>query len=297
MKKCLIIGSTVCDVMIYIDKLPLSQKDIHLKNQLISVGGCAFNVVNVLHNLDIPYTFISPVGKGIYGEIVSNKLFEKGIKSDIRVDEENGCCYCLIEQNGDRTFMSYHKAEYRFQSKWLDKYNLNDYSYIYICGLEVEDVDGEELVKSLERFSGQIVFAPGPRVQKINKELINKIFSYKPIVHLNSDELIELVGIKNIEDAIINLFNKTNNTVITTLGRDGAVCFDGEFKYVLGYEANVIDTVGAGDSHVGAIISCMYKNKNLEFSLDFANYLSSKIVEVKGIELPLEIYKNLKNKL
>ena len=83
MKKALIIGSTVCDIMIYVDKMPKTGEDEHAKSQNINLGGCAYNVVSILHNLDIPYDFISPVGQGIYGDFVKNKLKEKNIHTGI----------------------------------------------------------------------------------------------------------------------------------------------------------------------------------------------------------------------
>ena len=51
MTAALIIGSTVCDVMIYLDRLPSREGDAHIDHQQWSVGGCAFNVVNNLHFL------------------------------------------------------------------------------------------------------------------------------------------------------------------------------------------------------------------------------------------------------
>lgn len=297
MENCLVIGSTVCDIMIYIDELPKSQQDIHLNDQIVNVGGCAFNVVSVLHNLNVPYTFISPVGKGIYGDFVSKKLKEKGIVSHIISENENGCCYCIVEKNGERTFMSYHKTEYTFNPEWLDIYNLDAYKYIYICGLEVEDVDGEKLVESLSRFKGQIIFAPGPRGNKIKESLMEKIYRHKPIVHLNDLEVRELMQCDDLKKAIIKLFEKTNNTVIVTLGEDGSLYYDGTFNRVDGYQAKVKDTIGAGDGHVGAVMAGLAYGKSLNKALDFANLLASKVVEVSGIELSKEEYKCLLSKL
>ena len=83
MKKCLVIGSTVCDVIIHVDKLPKRSEDVHVKSQSLSLGGCAYNVVSVLHNLDIDYVFISPVGRGNVW-----RLCKRGIKEE---KYKNGC--------------------------------------------------------------------------------------------------------------------------------------------------------------------------------------------------------------
>lgn len=82
--------------MIYVDKLPTTAGDVHVKEQLMSVSGCAYNVANVLHRLDLPYTFISPIGTVIYGEFVKSELLKQGMTPEIMVEEANGCC-CLFK--------------------------------------------------------------------------------------------------------------------------------------------------------------------------------------------------------
>ena len=114
MGKCLVIGSTVCDVMIYLDQLPGRQGDTHIRKQVMSLGGCAFNVVTILHHLGVDYDFISPVGSGLYGTFVKSELKKLGIETSIALDGENGCCYCFVESDGERTFLSHHGVEYRF---------------------------------------------------------------------------------------------------------------------------------------------------------------------------------------
>ena len=86
MGKCLVIGSTVCDVMIYLDQLPGRQGDTHIRKQVMSLGGCAFNVVTILHHLGVDYDFISPVGSGLYGTFVKNELKKLGIETSIALD-------------------------------------------------------------------------------------------------------------------------------------------------------------------------------------------------------------------
>ena len=44
MKKVLVIGSTVADVIIRLDKLPTTGGDVNVRGQKMSMGGCAFNV-------------------------------------------------------------------------------------------------------------------------------------------------------------------------------------------------------------------------------------------------------------
>ena len=110
-KEILVIGSTVADVIVNVDVLPTTAQDIHVKSQTVSLGGCAHNAASMIRLFNKPYNLISPVGKGLYGDFVRSKLAAEGIVSPIPTpDAENGCCYCFVEESGERTFISYHGA-------------------------------------------------------------------------------------------------------------------------------------------------------------------------------------------
>lgn len=111
MKKVLVIGSAVVDVIITLDHLPGRSEDVHVKTQTMSLGGCAYNTSDIIRHFGVPYIPFFPVGKGAYGDFVKNHLAMRGITSPIPTpDSENGCCYCFVEEDGERTFISYHGA-------------------------------------------------------------------------------------------------------------------------------------------------------------------------------------------
>ncbi|SDB28476.1 Sugar or nucleoside kinase, ribokinase family [Streptococcus henryi] len=297
MSKCLVIGSTVCDVMIYVDELPNRQGDAHIKKQFFSLGGCAFNVVNILHHLGGPYDFISPVGTGLYGQFVSKRLLELGIDSPIQLPGENGCCYCFIESDGERTFLSEHGVEYQFDSGWLSGLDLSGYDYVYVCGLEVEEETGPELLESLKTIPSQLIFAPGPRGHLIPKQRLDDLLKMKPILHLNEEESLRLSGEDKVDNAVMRLYQITHQTVIVTRGIAGVVAFDGKWHILPTYPNKIVDTIGAGDSHVGAMMAALSQKKSLDASLDFANQVSSRIIGTSGVHLSEEEFKKLQAEL
>ena len=84
MKKALIIGSTVVDVIVnLVDSLPTTGEDVHVRSQHMSLGGCAYNVSDSIRHFQIPYILFSPVGTGVYGYFVREELKKKGISSPI----------------------------------------------------------------------------------------------------------------------------------------------------------------------------------------------------------------------
>ena len=290
MKNVLVIGSTCVDVILRIDHLPKTEENIHPHSQRFAVGGCAYNVANILGRAGAEMTFITPVGrKGIFGGFVREKLDALGFSDYVDLpEEENGCCYCFVEKNGERTFASLHGAEYTFSADWMKPYEGKHFDYGYVCGLEIEERTGENLVKYLETADiGTLVYAPGPRGVRIRKELTDRLYALHPVLHINEGEALAMAGAENLHDAMQALYRATGNTVIVTMGAKG-VCFIDEagVHTVPGTPAaHVVDTIGAGDSHAGATLLGLCRGMTLKSSLAMANRVSAAVVETDGATL------------
>ena len=290
MKPALLIGSTCVDIIINLPHIPVTQEDVHPTAQTMAIGGCSYNVAYTVRLLDAPHTHISPVGTGMYGDYVEKCLTQQGVPIAVHVtDKDNGCCYCLVEDNGERTFMSYHGAEYTFQKEWMEPYNSNDYDLCYICGLEIEEPTGLNLLEYLEENKNlKVFFAPGPRLMQIEKSKLDRMMALKPILHINELEAAALSGIKDIEEAGRHLHAITGNHVIITLGEQGAFCIekDGtEFMIPSIPATNIVDTIGAGDSHAGTVIACLTNDMTLRDAVSYANKVAAKVVCVQGMSL------------
>lgn len=293
MKKTLIIGSTVTDVIIKIPHLPGQCEDINIISQKQQLGGCAYNVSHLFTLSKTPYILCSPVGTGLYGDFVTSELKKNGIEPFIKLDNiENGCCYCIVDDKGERTFLCKHGAEYIFKKEWMKKVNLSEIDSVYFCGLELEEPTGVEIVSFIEE-NPQLIkfFAPGPRIKNIPSELIERIFKTKPIIHLNKNEIFEFTGIDSIEEAAKKLHTLTGNTVIVTLGKDGSYFIENGIGYkVNGFPAQVVDTIGAGDSHIASIIIAIKQGFPFERALQRANLISSIVVSTRGSLISQEQY-------
>ena len=140
--------------MIYLDRLPSREGDAHIDHQQWSVGGCAFNVVNIPSFFVATHTsFVSPgrVSGDVWVIFIRRELKQLGISSSISLEGANGCCYCFVESDGERTFLSDHGVEYSFQAEWLKELETDRFDYIYLCGLEVEEPTGLALVQSVSQ--------------------------------------------------------------------------------------------------------------------------------------------------
>ena len=52
--------------------------------------------------------------------------------------------------------------------------------------------------------------------------------------------------------------------------------------------ATVVDTIGAGDSHIGALMSARHRGESIEGALMRANRVASAVVGASGAHLPRE---------
>ena len=166
---------------------------------------------------------------------------------------------------------------------------MEDYAMAYLCGLEVEEPTGEALVEYFEKEQGpQLFFAPGPRGIRLSGNRLNRILALSPVLHINEQEALELGGRDSVADSAAALFQITGSPVIVTLGERGAYCHESaEVSYsVPGIPSQVMDTIGAGDAHIGAVLASLQKGKSLYDSIAAANRVAAAVVSQEGAILP-----------
>ena len=285
----MVIGSAVVDVIVHLeDHVPVRGEDVHAVSQEMRMGGCAYNTSDTIRHFQVPYIPFFPIGTGTYGDFVRKSFEKQGIPVILPTpDMDNGCCYCLIEKDGERSFISWHGAEYRIRKEWFSLLSGEELHSIYICGLEIEEPTGPNIVSYLETVKDiPIYFAPGPRLMRIDSLLIDRIFALHPILHLNDEEACAWTGLRDYPGAARAISAKTLAPVIITLGKDGCYYFDPdtapEGTLIPSQEAVQTDTTGAGDAHIGAVMACRYLGYTMEDSIRMANRVSAAVVSVDG---------------
>lgn len=289
MKRALFIGASCIDVVIYLHHLPKTEEDIHPEKQVMSLGGCACNAASAARLISENIELASVVGTGVFGELTEKLLTERGLTVRIRSEKENGCCYCFVEKGGERTFVSVHGAEYSFSREAMCEIDKNTFDYVYVSGLEVEEETGEQLIEYLREFpERKIFYCPGPRGTDLGDKN-DRILSMSPVLHLNEDEAVKLASsvsgrsFNGYTDAAAFLNGVTHEKVVVTLGEKGAFYLDGDKSFnVPVKKAEVKNTIGAGDTHVGTLIGCLVKGIDWKESLETANKMAALTVSGEG---------------
>ena len=287
MKNVLFIGSIVLDMIVTLDHLPKLKEDINTEGIKFSVGGCCHNASQIVKHFGIPTIVCSPIGTGHFASLLKSMLDEKPF---VQVkDQDNGVCMCLVDKNGERTFLSEHGVEYQFNEEWLKDIKFEDLDYIYVCGLEIEDVNGNQIIDYLEKSNVKVFFAPGSRFMHIQEDRMNRILNLQPILHLNDDEALQLTKCNTVKEAANQLFERTHELVIITCGEKGVYYKNkDQEELVEGFKTIVKDTIGAGDSHAGACLAGLAEHRDLREIMINANKIASKVVSIEGARLSKE---------
>ena len=284
--KILVIGSAVIDVIIRIAALPNPGDDIVGHKEGHNVGGCAYNVSKILDYLKIEHDLCVPVGQGMYADIIKNTLMDS--HHDILIEdsrEDNGYSISLVEDNGERTFITVDGIETKWQSGWFKNLAANKYDYIYVSGYGFQDsnTSGDIILEFLKgkRPDCHLVLDPGPRL--LGSRFRDELLRMNTILELNEHEAQEMSGEMDIKLAAKKLHAATENTVIITLGQNGTLCHTAEGQAIIkGRPVKAIDTIGAGDSHTAGFIAGLANGKSIADACKTANEIAGKVVQKIG---------------
>jgi fructoselysine 6-kinase len=240
-------------------------------------GGNALNVA--IYSSKIPSVksdYIGVLGNDKNGEFLRDQIKRENISTRylIRREGETAVTVILL-RGGDRVFESYKEgvqAKTSFPHKWTDIPREYDLAHFTVWGF------GRELVKDLRGrekpilscdFSGQI---DDPRTD-IMKYLDYSFFSGSSIIKNGSDP----------EDTLRKLKEKSCGTVVMTLGSYGSLAYDGESMYSeKALPANVVDTLGAGDSYIANFLCSRFMGRSIQESMKVGHFAAAIVCQRLG---------------
>ncbi|MEK1476771.1 ribokinase [Limosilactobacillus fermentum] len=286
-KKSLIIGAAFVDVIMDVAQMPISGGDVTAKLKSYNVGGCAFNVYGAIkHYLGADYAdLFVPVGKGQYSEIVRKSMNDSKIPILLEDNhQDNGWDLCLVEPSGERTFITVPGIEQDWKDEWFAKIDLSDYKYFYVSGYEMEDLESANLLLNhLEQRDkdSYILFDASPRISHIDPQILNRLITKGVIINANENEIGFLSDRDTLEEKTSDIFDKTSEPVLVTLGAKGTYLYDDHGGRIISSNKvkNVVNTIGAGDTHCGGVIAGLLKGNSFMEACKIGNDLSAQVIQ------------------
>ncbi|MGF1871570.1 PfkB family carbohydrate kinase [Photobacterium indicum] len=280
-----VVGAAVVDIVVDTPKLPERGGDTEVTEKGIHVGGCALNIAITLKRLGIDSLNALPLGKGNWATLIESAMAEKGVNSVLRNDNgDNGWCMALVEPDGERTFVSVSGVENQWTRSLFASLTLADDALVYVSGYQLASESGEVLVSWLESLPTTVdVFVDfGPRIADIPPKLFSRLLVLKPIVSLNRQEA-EVLGMTSADTFTTSWFDKYQCPLILRIDSDGALFTDSNMSgCVSPFKANVVDTIGAGDSHAGGVLAGLVSGWELPDAVLLGNAVASFVVSHRG---------------
>ena len=243
-------------------------------------GGSSMNVALNLHKQGINSKFISAVGEDESGKELIEFLKDQNFESDliqinnlptstveVKLDESHQATYTIIEPVAwDAISLNEHALEAVKQAD----------AFVY-CSLTCRNEKSKDTILALLKQAKLKIFDINLRPPFYNIETLKTLLGEADILKVNEHELIylkdELALTGNNDEQLLKQISLHFNIEIIclTVGEKGAyVLQDGHLYHHKGYQVEVADTVGAGDSFLATFISSYLNGYPINTVLDRA---------------------------
>jgi len=259
------------------------------------VGGAPLNLALRMNSLGFPTAMISAVGKDEDGEILKNYISENGVDNSSIITTPNydtGLVLVHVDERGSA------KYDIKFPSAWdFIESNENirkivsEASVFFFGSLACRNEVSKNTLYDLLQLNKNIykVFDVNLRPPYSKMDVIENLMNISDFIKFNDEEIIEIssklgLNSKNLEENILFISEKTSTkSICVTRGKHGAIMlWKGEFYYSDGFTVNVVDTVGAGDSFLAALLASLSVNKTPLEALDFASAIGGIVASNEG---------------
>jgi fructokinase len=259
------------------------------------LGGAPLNFAAHLARLGASSSIFSKVGNDALGKTAIDRIKKFGIETKfIEVDEKKATGTVEVElTNGqpDYTIKEHVAYDYiDFNEKEEDLLS-SDFDVLYFGTLAQRNEQSRKALSQLidQKKYKHIFYDVNLRKGFYSAEIINHSLIYCTILKLNNEEVEVLSKLLFQKEFSIQQFShevekKYNiSIVVITAGDKGCYIYEnGELNFVKGYPANVVDTVGAGDSFSAAFIYQYYNTNDVLKAADLANKIGAFVASSRG---------------
>ena len=257
------------------------------------IGGAPLNVANRLQALGNNVTMISAVGQGKSGSKLLKYIKDVGIDTScVQVHNEckTGKVKVMLNDKGSASYdIKYPRAWDKIRLTEINKGAVKNSDAFVFGSLAARDESSRSTLHKLIELAKYKILDLNLRPPYYTKEVLVHLMNKADFIKFNDDELYEVSKLLDskylsLEQNIRYIAEITNTKQIcVTKGHHGAVLmFDGAFYYNSGYLIKVIDTVGAGDSFLGSLISQLLNKVNPQEAVDFACAVGAMVAKSEG---------------
>jgi ribokinase len=266
MPKCWVIGSAVVDHVYSVPRLPQSGESVLATSVARFLGGKGVNQAIAAARSGAEVAVIGCLGQDAAGDEFLALLQAEGIDTTLISRSNNsptGSASISIDPSGRNQITVHPGANMDLHANLVRQANIHQEDFV-LCQLEVPD---QVVIAASER--GRFFLNPAP-YREFPQSILRRCLAVTP----NETEAKALTGFdprSDPERCAAALLELGTQTVILTLGDQGALMFDGKtWISTLAPRVDAVDTTAAGDVLNGALIARLAIGDDFPNALNYA---------------------------
>jgi sugar/nucleoside kinase (ribokinase family) len=277
------------DIVLKIESLPQRGLDSLANERLVTAGG-GFNAMSAAARQGMKVSYVGQLGTGAFADIARSALEGESIDMAVHTNEDQdlGFCVVLVDNEGERTFVTSPGAEGTLSASDLASVPMLDGDYASLSGYNVVYDDlREQVMNWLVQLSDGVVvcFDPGPRVLDIPGSTLREVLERTDWLLCNLSEAASLTGETSPARCAERLLSMgARRGVVVRTGAQGCVGLRRGEKPVSvpGIRVPVLDTNGAGDVHNGVFLAETARGTTFVEALQRANIAAAVAIGTFG---------------
>ncbi|WP_242121036.1 carbohydrate kinase family protein [Aestuariivivens sediminicola] len=257
------------------------------------IGGAPLNVANRLRSFGNQVAMISAIGRDHLGEELLAYLKAQDINVNgvqVTEDYKTGMVNVTLNAKGSASYdIMYPRAWDKIQLTQDNQAQVEKADAFVFGSLVARDDTSRQTLYSLLDSAKFKIFDLNLRPPYYTLEVLHYLMHRADFIKFNDDELYEVshaLGSKfnSLEQNLWFIAEKTKtDQICVTKGAHGAVLlYNNTLYYNSGFLVQVKDTVGAGDSFLGALTSELLNDVKPQKALDFACAVGALVARSEG---------------
>ena len=235
-------------------------------------GGSPANVAVGLARLEVPVRLLARLSGDVLGRRLRRHLADNGVDLSCAVDASEPSSLAIVVLADDGS------AEYDFRVdgtadwQWTDDElarALDDVVALHVGSLGLTTPPGGEVLRRLAaraRVTATVTFDPNVRhllmgSAEATMRIVDEVLAVADVVKASDEDLAWLTPDRSIADVAGDWVSRGPALVVVTRGGEGAyaVGAGAGAVHLPGIPVDVVDTVGAGDSFMGALVAGLHR--------------------------------------
>jgi ribokinase len=271
----LVVGSSNTDMVVKAERLPGPGETVLGGAFIMAAGGKGANQAVAAARLGAEVVFVAKVGEDIFGKQAVESFKREGIDTSyVVVDSGNpsGVALIAVDARGENCIVVAPGANGNllYEDLATAEEKIKNAAWV-LMQLEIPLKTVEYVVGMAAGYGVPVILNPAPACV-LPDDLLRKVAILTPN-HKEAEMLggVPIVDKCSAERAAAVLAGKGVQTVIITLGTDGALVLDGGvFLWVAAPAVTAVDTTAAGDVFSGALAVALSEGRSIKDSVGFA---------------------------